>query len=211
MLGHCIDSFCPGMKDLYKTIGNPVRGQFRDKGSKFLAFVYPVRDEDEIRQRIGDLKKEYHDASHHCFAWRLGAEAERYRANDDGEPSGSAGKPILGQLLSRDLTQVLVVVVRYFGGVLLGVGGLINAYRSATSAALDNAVIIERRVEDRLLLEFDYSAMNSVMKMIKDYNLSIENQQFDLDCTIALRVWKRNVPKVMDRIGKIDGCRLSQS
>ena len=198
------------MKDLYKTIASPSKGQFKAKGSRFLAFAYPVEKEEEIRQRIAELKKMYHDARHHCFAWRLGPDMERYRVNDDGEPSGSAGKPIFGQIQSREITQILVVVVRYFGGTLLGVGGLISAYRSAAAAALNQAVIVEKKVEDHLFLEFGYNEMNAVMKVIKDFDLPYENQQFDLECSLTLRVWNRLIPGVRDRLSKIEGCKVGQ-
>ncbi len=197
------------MKDLYLTIESPARGQFRDKGSRFIAFAFPVNEEEEIKQRIDGLKKEYHDARHHCFAWRLGADMERFRVNDDGEPSGSAGKPIFGQIQSRGLTQILVVVVRYFGGTLLGVGGLIRAYRSATSAALESAVVVERKVEDQIILKFEYPTLNRVMKTIKDLDLQFESQQFDMDCSITLRVWKRHIPALMKRVSEIEGCSAS--
>ena len=146
---------------------------------------------------MADLRKQYHDARHHCYAWRLGAEKTHYRVNDDGEPSGSAGKPIFGQIQSRDLSDVLVVVVRYFGGTLLGVGGLIRAYRSAASDALDHNSIIERKVYDRMRVEFGYDRMNSVMKLIKDFKLDFEDQLFDLDCTLSLKVWKRKSEQVV--------------
>ncbi|MFH0756074.1 MAG: YigZ family protein [Bacteroidota bacterium] len=197
------------MKDLYLTIESPVQGQFRDKGSRFIAFAFPVNGEEEIKQRIDELKKEYHDARHHCFAWRLGADMERYRVNDDGEPSGSAGKPIFGQIKARGLTQILVVVVRYFGGTLLGVGGLIRAYRSATSDALESAVVVERKVEDQIILKFQYPSLNRVMKTIKDFDLQFEKQQFDMDCSVTLRVWKRHIPALMKRVSEIEGCRVS--
>jgi len=197
------------MKDIYNTIAAPAEGQFKDRGSKFMAFAYPVGSEDEIRQHMAELRREYHDARHHCFAWRLGADMEHYRINDDGEPSGSAGRPIFGQLQSLDLTEILVVVIRYFGGKLLGVGGLINAYRSATSDALEQAKIIEKRVEKQLLLEFTYPGMNGVMKIIKDFDLAFENQHFDLNCTLNLRVWNRHLATITDRFAKIDGCRIT--
>lgn len=196
------------MNDLFKTIENPSEGQFKDRGSRFMAFAFPVLDQEEIKQRLTELKKQYHDARHHCFAWRLGADMERYRVNDDGEPSGSAGKPILGQIHSRELTQILVVVVRYFGGTLLGVGGLINAYRTAAAAALDHAVIIEKKVEDQLVLEFGYNEMNAVMKVIKDFNLGFENQQFDMECSLTVRVWNRIIPQVRERLLNIEGCKV---
>lgn len=196
------------MNDLYKTIASPSEGQFKEKGSRFLAFAYPADSEMQIKQHLGELKKQYHDARHHCFAWRLGADLDRYRVNDDGEPSGSAGKPIFGQIQSRDLTQILVVVVRYFGGTLLGVGGLINAYRSATAAALEKASIIEKKVESRVSLEFGYNHMNQVMKVIKDFNLVFENQQFDMECSLTLRIWNRIVPEVQEKLSKIEGCKI---
>jgi uncharacterized YigZ family protein len=197
------------MNDLYKTIASPSEGLFREKGSRFISFAYPVEDEAQISQRIADLKKRYCDARHHCFAWRLGADMEHYRANDDGEPSGSAGKPILGQIQSRDLTQILVVVVRYFGGTLLGVGGLIRAYRSAAADALDQAVKVEKKVESQLVLQFGYHEMNAVMKVIKEFDLEFENQQFDLECTLTVRAWIRSIPRFKERLTTIDGCRVT--
>ena len=196
------------MKDQYKTISEPSRGQFKDKGSKFLSFAFPLEHEEEIRVLIGNLKKQYHDARHHCFAWQLGAETDRYRVNDDGEPSGSAGKPILGQIKSYGLTQILIVVVRYFGGTKLGIGGLINAYRSAAADALENASVVEKRVESRMGLEFNYDLLNSIMKVIKEFDLSFENQVFDLTCSLTLRVWNRHVPAVKEKLSKIEGCKI---
>ncbi|MCK5137052.1 MAG: YigZ family protein [Bacteroidales bacterium] len=196
------------MNDLFKTIQSPSEGLYKDKGSKFLAFAFPVGSENIIKAQITDLQKHYHDARHHCFAWRLGEDMDRYRVNDDGEPSGSAGKPIFGQIQSRDLTDVLVVVVRYFGGKLLGVGGLINAYRSAASDALDRACIIELKVYSRLKLEFEYTQMNSVMKVIKDFQLGFDDRQFDLRCSLILNIWKRTEIQVLDRFSTIEGCRV---
>ena len=196
------------MNDLYKTIRSKSEGLYKEKGSKFIAFAYPMSSEEAIKTEIFELRKRYHDARHHCFAWRLGADLERYRVNDDGEPSGSAGKPIYGQIQSRELTDVLVVVIRYFGGTLLGVGGLINAYRSAASDALDQSGIVEMKVTSRLKLEFGYSQMNSVMKVIKDFQLEFEDQQFDLDCSLTLKVWKRNEYQVVKKLSIIEGCKV---
>lgn len=196
------------MNDLYKTIQSKSEGLYKEKGSKFIAFAYPMSSEEAIKTEISELRKRYHDARHHCFAWRLGADLERYRVNDDGEPSGSAGKPIYGQIQSRELTDVLVVVIRYFGGTLLGVGGLINAYRSAASDALDQSGIVEMKVTSRLKLEFGYSQMNSVMKVIKDFQLEFEDQQFDLDCSLTLKVWKRNEYQVVKNLSIIEGCKV---
>ena len=198
------------MTDIYRTIESPSRGSYKEKGSKFLAFAFPVSTQEEIIQCMADLRKQYHDARHHCYAWRLGAEKKHYRVNDDGEPSGSAGKPIFGQIQSRDLSNVLVVVVRYFGGTLLGVGGLIRAYRSACSDAFDHNSIIERKVYDRMRVEFGYDRMNSVMKLIKDFELDFEDQLFDLDCTLSLKVWKRKSEQVVREFSKIEGSKISQ-
>ena len=197
------------MTDLYKTIQTSSEGIYKEKGSKFLSFTYRVNSEEAIKQHLTTLKKEYHDARHHCYAWRLEPEKTRYRVNDDGEPSGSAGRPIYGQIVSRDLTNLLLVVVRYFGGTLLGVGGLINAYRSAASDALDRTSIIECRVYDRLRLEFGYDRMNAVMKVIKDFQLDFEEQKFDLDCSLTLKSWKRQTERVLDSFSKITACKIS--
>jgi uncharacterized YigZ family protein len=196
------------MKDLYKTISSNTKGQFKDRGSRFIALAFHVVSEDEIKEQITLLRKEYHDARHHCFAWRLGPDMERYRVNDDGEPSGSAGRPIFGQIQSRELTDILVVVIRYFGGTLLGVGGLINAYRSSTTAALDQATIIEKRVEKQMNLKFSYETMNAVMGIIKEFGLKPEHQHFDLNCSLSTRVWMRHISAVTERIEKIEHCKI---
>ncbi|MDF1574356.1 MAG: YigZ family protein [Bacteroidales bacterium] len=197
------------MKDLYLTIQGPSEGIYKEKGSKFLAFAYPLDHEEGIKQQLAGLKKMYHDARHHCFAWRLGPGLTRYRVSDDGEPSGSAGKPIYGQIISRELSDLLVVVVRYFGGTKLGVGGLINAYRSAAADALDQNSCIERRVYDRLRVEFKYDCMNAVMKVIKELELDIEEQEFDLNCSLTLKSWKRHSNRVFDSFSKITSCRIA--
>ena len=176
------------MKDTYHTIAAPATGLFKDKGSKFLAFAFPVENETEIKQHLQQLKKEYFDARHHCYAYRLGLDGEQWRANDDGEPSSTGGKPILGQLLSLELTNVLVVVVRYFGGIQLGVPGLINAYRSATADALAQAQIIEKTAKEILSVNFSYFNMNKIMKLVKDEELEIVSQHFDNECEIKLSV-----------------------
>lgn len=197
------------MKDLYKTISSDSEGLYKDRGSRFISLAFPVVSEDEIKEKITHLRKTYHDARHHCFAWRLGPDMEQYRVNDDGEPSGSAGRPIYGQIQSRELTNILVVVIRYFGGTLLGVGGLINAYRSATSDALDHANIIEKRVEKLIKLNFDYDAMNSVMSIVKEFDLQLLGQHFDLDCSLTLKVWMRQIHSITDRFDKVKGCNIS--
>lgn len=197
------------MFDLYRTIKAPAEGVYKEKGSKFLAFAYPVSHEASIKEHLAILQKQFHDARHYCYAWRLGPEKTHYRANDDGEPSGSAGKPIYGQIVSRDLSDILVVVVRYFGGTKLGVGGLIQAYRAAASNALDQSTIIECKVFDILKLEFAYEQMNSVMKVIKDMQLDFENQEFDMDCSLVLKSWKRKTEQVLDTFSKLTRCKIT--
>ena len=188
------------MIDIYRTIKTPSEGIYKEKGSKFLAFAYPVSHEAAIKEHLADLQKQFHDARHYCYAWRLQPEKTHYRVNDDGEPSGTAGKPIFGQIVSRDLSDLLVVVVRYFGGTKLGVGGLIQAYRSAASAALDHSKIIECKVYDKLKLEFGYDRMNAVMKIIKDLQLDFKQQEFDMDCSLILKSWKRQTEHRMQNI-----------
>jgi len=197
------------MTDIYRTIQTSSEGTYKEKGSKFLAFAYQVSDEETIKQHLASLKGQYHDARHHSFAWRLGPEKTHFRVNDDGEPSGTAGKPIYGQIVSRDLTDLLVVVVRYFGGTKLGVGGLIHAYRTAASDALNHSMIKECRVYDRLKLEFGYDQMNSVMKLIKDLQLDFEEHTFDIDCSLTLKSWKRQTTQVFDSFSKITACKIS--
>jgi uncharacterized YigZ family protein len=170
------------------TISSPAEGLYKEKRSRFISFAYPAYFENEIKQYLHEIKKEYHDARHHCYAYRLGVTGESWRAVDDGEPSGSAGRPILGQLLSNNLTNVVVFVVRYFGGIKLGVPGLINAYRSATADAICNATIIEMEDKDSFSIEFNYMAMNNVMKIIKEVQPEIVKQEFDSICRIDLRI-----------------------
>lgn len=195
-------------EDTYLTIAQPCEGLYKDKGSKFIAFAYPVCNEEDIKKLLVDLRKEHFNARHHCYAFRLGADKQSYRANDDGEPKYTAGKPILGQIQSKDLTNILIVVVRYFGGTLLGVGGLINAYRQAAADALENAVIIEKMVNDIYEITFDYLQMSQVMKIIKDENLEQIQQNFELDCKLIFSVRKNNSGKVYDMFSKIDNLEL---
>ena len=174
--------------DTYKTIAAPAEGIYKEKGSKFLAFAYPVRTQEEIKAHLERLRKEYFDARHHCYAYILGPRKDAFRANDDGEPSGIGGRPIHGQLLSADLTDTLIVVVRYFGGILLGASGLANAYKAAARDAIDHATIVEKTIDCRYRLSFKYEAMNDVMRILKDFDLKPLNQQFDLDCTLEVSV-----------------------
>lgn len=175
----------------FYTIQEPADSQYKEKGSKFIGFVYPVQTEEEVKARIQELKKKYFDARHHCFAYILGPDKLRFRAFDDGEPNHSAGDPILGQIRSKNLTDVLVVVIRYFGGVKLGVGGLISAYKTAAEEALNNALIIEKEVTRELILEYSYEATPDVMKLVKDFELEITNQKFETSCVLQARVKER--------------------
>ncbi len=193
--------------DIYKTIEKPCKGVYKEKGSKFISYAYPVYNEEEIKEHVKELKEEYYDARHHCFAWQLGTDGLRYRANDDGEPSGTAGKPIYGQLRSMELTNILVVVVRYFGGTKLGVPGLIHAYKEATIDVINNGVIVEKTINDVYNVYFDYFVMNDIMKIVKEEKLDIVNQQFDLSCNIEFSLRKSEVEKVIQRFNKIDSVK----
>lgn len=198
------------MEDTYKTIAVATEGLFKDKGSKFIAYAFPVISEDQIKEIIQTIKKEHYSARHHCYAWRLGHEKLVFRANDDGEPSSTAGKPILGQIQSFDLTNILIVVVRYFGGTLLGVSGLINAYRNAALDAINQAEIVEKLVEKNLLIEFDYGVMNDVMKLFKDEKLPQIEPEFDLRCRIKTQIRLSEVLRILDAITKIEGLKVTE-
>lgn len=191
--------------DLYQTVAAPAEAACRERSSKFLAWIYPVRDEEQIRGYLDALRKRFFDATHHCYAWRLGPKGEAFRANDDGEPSGTAGKPILGQLLSNDLTDCLVVVVRYFGGTKLGVPGLIAAYREAAAAAIEAAQIVERTVDRIVTVDFPYVAMNDIMRVIKELHPHIEEQVFDNLCTMRLSIRESRAEILEERLRKAGG------
>ena len=191
--------------DTYKTIENPAEGVFRDRGSKFLAYAYPISSENDIKAIVARLKSEHPKANHHCWAMRLTIDRSVFRVNDDGEPSGTAGRPILNTLLSKDLTNLLVVVVRYFGGTLLGVPGLINAYKAATEDALNQSVITSKTVNDVYTISFDYLQMNDVMRIIKEEGLGVLNQQFDNDCSIQLSIRKTQVEPALVKLSKESG------
>lgn len=197
------------MEDTFKTISKPSEGLFKDKGSKFMSFAFPVESEEEIRNIIQQLRKEHHSARHHCYAWRLGYDKSVFRANDDGEPSSTAGKPILGQIQSFDLTNILIVVIRYFGGTLLGVSGLINAYRGAAADALLQAEIIEKLVEKLLLIEFDYLVLNEVMKIFKEEKLTQNQPQFDLRCQIKTQIRLNDLNRIEEGLKKVEGLKIS--
>ena len=184
----------------YRTIEASAEGLYKEKGSKFLAFAYPVGSEEDIRQKLAALKKQHYDARHHCYAWVLGPEKKRYRAFDDGEPNHSAGDPILGQIRSRDLTDVLVVVVRYFGGTKLGVGGLITAYKTATEDALERTVVIEKEVREAFTLRYAYSSTPEVMRAVKEFEVSILQQDFSEMCVLQGEVPLRLQEKFVEKI-----------
>lgn len=194
--------------DTYKTIQELSEGVYRDKGSKFIAYLYPLISENDIKDIITALKAEHPKARHHCWAFRLSPDRTVFRLNDDGEPSGTAGRPILNTLLSNELTNVLAVVVRYFGGTLLGVPGLINAYKSATVEAVKNAKIIEKTVNSVFRIEFGHSQMNEVMKIVKEEDLKISNQNFDLNCSFLLEIRQSQVNKVLGKLEKVEGLKL---
>jgi uncharacterized YigZ family protein len=188
----------------YRTINAPATGEFKEKGSKFLAFVYSVTSEPEIKERIADLKKKYFDARHHCYAYILGPDKAKFRANDDGEPNHSAGDPILGQIRSKNLTNVLVVVIRYFGGVKLGVGGLIAAYKSAAEEALNNATVIEKEIAELFTLEYGYASTPEVMRLVKEFELLITEQKFEENCIWDVEVALRNKKRFFDKLALIN-------
>lgn len=195
--------------DTYKTIDNEAKGLFKDRGSRFIAIAIPVTTQEEIKNKLEELRKEYHDARHHCYAWVLSPDRQAWRVNDDGEPSGTAGKPIMGQINSRELTNILVVVIRYFGGTLLGVSGLINAYRTAASDALENVKVIERHLVGRWLLSFPYSAMNDVMKVLKDEECGQSAHNYSGDrVEIEISFRSSRSEHVTGRLGKINGLYL---
>ncbi len=198
------------MQTNYSTISKPSEGLFKDRGSKFIAFAYPVMDEKSIKEILDFLRKKYHDARHHCYAWKIGIAPAITRANDDGEPSNSAGRPILNQIESKGLTDVLVVVIRYFGGTLLGVGGLINAYRTAADVALGKSLIIIKKITKDYLLLFDYQSMNNIMKLIKEYNLEASDQTFELSCSLRLRIDIEKQVEVIEKLELIDNCSITE-
>lgn len=196
--------------DTYKTINEPSEGLFKDKGSKFLSFIFQVTDESQVKEIVQNLKREHFNARHHCYAYRLGFSGERYRVNDDGEPSGTAGRPIYGQLLSHNLTNVLIVVVRYFGGTLLGVSGLIEAYKSAATNAIENAQIILKIIEEKYELVFEYQTQNSVMRIIKDEQLEVCFSEFEMNCRFHVLIRKNKLETVQSKFKTIEGLKIEK-
>jgi len=191
--------------DKYVTVASPSTGDFRDRGSKFLAYSYPVMTVADVKEQLQALKKEHPKAVHHCYAYRIGTDGTQYRANDDGEPSGSAGKPILGQIDSMGLTNVLVVVVRYFGGTLLGVPGLINAYKTATTLALETVPKTEKWIEDIFDINFDYPAMGEVLYLLKQSEATIYRQDLQLFCVISAGIPRTNSDRYVQKLSEIRG------
>lgn len=188
------------MIDIYKTIAEPSEGFFKDRGSKFYGFAFPVENEEEISEIQKKLRKKYYDARHHVYAFRLGADKSVYRASDDGEPANSSGPPILGQIRSFDLSNILIIVIRYFGGTKLGVPGLINAYKTTAKQAIENARIITKTVKDEIEINFEYPAMNDIMRIIKEENLDINEQKFELKCMIRILVRKKDTDRIAERL-----------
>jgi uncharacterized YigZ family protein len=184
----------------YLTLREPTQGIYKEKGSKFISFAYPVSSETDIKEKLEILKKEFFDARHHCFAWMVGAEKKKYRAFDDGEPNHSAGDPILGQIRAKGITDVLVVVVRYFGGVKLGVGGLITAYKTAADDALRKATIIEKEIMEEVIISFDYQNTSEVMRLLKDLDIKIIQQDFDESSIIKTLLPLKQRERFMEKI-----------
>ena len=198
------------LKDSYLTIAEPAEAIYKERSSKFLTYAYPVESEGEIKELLDALRKQYYDATHHCYAYRLGAHGEMFRANDDGEPSGTAGKPILGQLLSANLTNCLVVVVRYFGGTKLGVSGLIQAYKESTADVIAVSKIIEKTVDRVVKIDFDYTSMNGVMRIVKEMNPRIDEQVFDNICKMSLRIRESEAEILTAKLSKVEGVIIEE-
>lgn len=198
------------MDDTYKTISGISESVFTEKRSKFIAIAIPVRSVAEIKNLLEQYQKKYYDARHVCYAYMLGPERKDFRANDNGEPSGTAGKPILGQINSHELTDVLVIVVRYFGGIKLGTSGLIVAYRTAASQALAEAAVIEKTVDDEVTVAFEYPFMNDVMRIVKEESPEIMEQSYDMDCIMTLRIRKSQMPRLRSRLEKVETLRFPE-
>ena len=188
------------MNDEYRTLKGPSEGLYKEKGSKFIAHAIPVSSLEEVKSNLEQLRKIYHDARHHCYAYRIGEEPGETRYNDDGEPSGTAGKPIFGQIQSYDLTNVLIVVVRYFGGIKLGTGGLMQAYKTASKDAIENGSIVMKTWMNMLSIGFKYEQMNEIMHMIKEEDLHPKSQEFDLKCHIVLEIRRGKTEEFLQKI-----------
>ncbi|MDG1277444.1 MAG: YigZ family protein [Algoriphagus sp.] len=197
------------MEDTYLTLSTESEGLFKDRSSKFFYYSFPVSNEEEIKERLKELRKKHFDARHHCFAWNLGTDGMNYRANDDGEPNHSAGDPILGQIRSNNLTNCLIVVVRYFGGTKLGISGLINAYKTSAAMAIAENEIIEKLITTRISISFTYPALNEVMKLIKLHEFQIVNQELELTCKMILEVRKSLEDRIRESLEEIESLKLN--
>lgn len=195
-------------EDSYKIVTSAGEGLYKEKGSKFIAEAFPVHSEAEVKEHVAEIKKKYFDAKHHCYAFMIGPDKACYRSSDDGEPSGTAGKPILNQILSKDVTNVCVVVTRYFGGQLLGVPGLINAYKSAAREALDNCSIVEKTIDEVYSLEFDYPLLNEVMRILKDENLQQQNPKFEIRCYLEISIRQSDSDRIIAKIKRLYGVEV---
>ena len=196
------------MDDTYKTVEGPAEGYINERKSKFISFIYPVQDADGVKAIVDELREKYHDARHVCWAYMLGWEREEFRSNDDGEPSGTAGRPILGQINSAELTDVLIAVVRYFGGTLLGTGGLIKAYKEAASDAIANAEVVERTVDDFIDIHFEYPLLNEVMRVLKQFDSVQWTQDFTETCRMRLQIRRSLAPRLEERLTAIHGVEV---
>lgn len=196
--------------DSYKTIRAVSEGYYSEKRSRFISYAIPVRTLEEVKEAVAKYRKEYYDARHVCWAYMLGHERLNFRANDDGEPSSTAGKPILGQINSNELTDILIIVIRYFGGIELGTSGLIVAYRTAAAEAIAAAEIEERTVDETFTIQFEYPYLNSVMRIVKEDGPTILAQQFEMDCEMTLRIRQGEAERLRNRLLKVDSCRLKQ-
>ncbi|SHO62915.1 IMPACT family protein [Algoriphagus zhangzhouensis] len=197
--------------DTFLTLAGESNGLFKDRNSKFLYYAFPVRSEEEVKERQAELKKKYYDARHHCYAFVIGRDGDFFRASDDGEPNHTAGDPILGQIRSHNLTNTLIIVVRYFGGTKLGVSGLINAYKTSASMAIEENEIIEEQVKERVSIHFPYPVMNDVMKLVKQYELEILDQEMTLDCKMTLEFREKLKETVLETLEDIQDLRILES
>jgi uncharacterized YigZ family protein len=197
-------------EDTYKTIAELSEGIYTEKRSKFLAFAIPVRSVEEVKAHLEVYQKKYYDARHVCYAYMLGHQRTDFRANDNGEPSGTAGKPILGQINSNELTDILIVVVRYFGGIKLGTSGLIVAYKAAAAEAIAAATVVEKTVDDEVAFMFEYPFMNDVMRVVKEESPEIVSQSYDMDCSMKLRIRRSLMPRLRERLSKVETLRFDE-
>jgi uncharacterized YigZ family protein len=195
-------------EDVYHMIKAPSEGLYKEKGSKFIALAFPVKTEEEVKLKLEEVRKEYHDARHHCYAWCLGHDKSAFRYNDDGEPSGTAGRPIFGQIQSKDLTNILIIVIRYFGGIKLGISGLITAYKTATADAISHSKILSLTVNDVYVISFEYPLMNEVMRIVKDSGVKVLEQDFQENCRLTISVRKNESSPIYDRFGKLHGADI---